>query len=151
MLLPTQIQSILYHFLMGWVYGLCFSFVITFSKYIRSPFLKGIIEIGYHIAFTFLMFYGLYIINGGITNIYLVVIFLLGVIVYYAFYLTVFLDFFVGIKRFLRPFRMKMGVVKRKILAIIRVPKKMMKRRRANAKRKHRKNEREEQTEETPI
>ena len=30
MLLPTQIQAILYHFLMGWVYAFGFSFLISF-------------------------------------------------------------------------------------------------------------------------
>ena len=75
MLLPTQIQAILYHFLMGWVYAFGFSFLISFVKYLRFPILKGIVEILYHILFTSLMFIGLYKINGGITNIYLICFF----------------------------------------------------------------------------
>ena len=144
MLLPTQIQAILYHFLMGWVYALGFSFIITFLKYTKFSFVRGFMEILYHVLFTSLMFYGLYKINGGVTNLYLIAIFLIGVLIYYAFYLAVFLDFFAGLKRILRPFRKKVRVVKKKILAIIRVPGKIMRRRKANAKkRKRAKDERE--------
>lgn len=138
MLLPTQIQAILFHFLMGWVYALGFSFLITFLKYIWSSFVRGIVEILYHIVFTLLMFYGLYKINGGVTNIYLIAFFLSGVLIYYTFYLAVFLDFYAGIKRFLRPIRKKLSLVKRKILAIIRVPRNRIRRRRADAKKRKR-------------
>ena len=92
MLLPTQIQAILYHFLMGWVYAFGFSFLISFVKYLRFPILKGIVEILYHILFTSLMFIGLYKINGGITHIYLICFFILGAFIYFTWYLSVFLQ-----------------------------------------------------------
>ena len=94
MLLPVQIQAILYHFIVGWVYALGFSFIISFVKYIHFPFLKGIIEIIYHLVFTSIMFYGLYHINGGVTNIYLISFFIFGVFIYFIFYLSVFLQVF---------------------------------------------------------
>lgn len=150
MLLPTQIQAILYHFMIGWLYALGFSFLVTFLKYIRFPFIRGLMEIVYHILFTSLMFYGLYHINGGMTNIYLILIFLVGVCIYYAFYLAVFLNFFYRIKRFLQPIRRKIRVVKSKIIAIIRVPRNKMRRRRANAKEKRRaRDERKKQKKKT--
>lgn len=152
MLLPVQIQSILYHFMMGWMYGLGFSFLVTFIKYLRFPLIKGFLEILYHVLFTFLMFYGLYNINGGITNLYLVVIFMIGVLIYYAFYLHVFMGLFSSIKKILRPFLKKLRVVKQKILAIIRVPKKKMQRRRANVrKRKLETHDHKKKTQETSI
>ena len=147
MLLPVQIQSILYHFMMGWMYALGFSFLVTFIKYFRFPLIRSILEILYHILFTSLMFYGLYNINGGITNLYLIVIFGIGVVIFYAFYLRVFVGFFVGIKRILRPFLKKIRVVKKKILAIIRVPKLKIQRRRADVrKRKYEKSKRKKKT-----
>lgn len=138
MLLAVQIQAILYHFIMGWVYALGFSCLITFMKSFRTAFFKGCMEIVYHVLFTSLIFYGLYCINGGVTNLYLIVIFLSGVIIYYAFYLSVFLDFFVSFKKFLRPFRKNIRVVKKKILAIIKVPKTMLRRRKANVEKRKR-------------
>ena len=63
MLLPVQIQSILYHFLMGWVYGLGFSFLLNFVKYMHVSFLRGTMEILFHVLFTSLLYYGLYGIN----------------------------------------------------------------------------------------
>lgn len=139
MLLPTQIQAILYHFLMGWVYAFGFSFLISFVKYLRFPIFKGIVEILYHILFTSLMFIGLYKINGGITNIYLICFFILGAFIYFTWYLSVFLQLFTAIRRLLHPFKVKLLVAKSKIIAIIRLPGKIRKRRKANAKRKKRK------------
>ncbi len=139
MLLPTQIQAILYHFLMGWVYAFGFSFLISFVKYLRFPIFKGIVEILYHILFTSLMFIGLYKINGGITNIYLICFFILGAFIYFTWYLSVFLQLFTAIRRLLHPFKVKLLVAKSKIIAIIRLPGKIRKRRKANAKRKRKK------------
>ena len=128
MLLPVQIQSILYHFLMGWVYGLGFSFLLNFVKYMHVSFLRGTMEILFHVLFTSLLYYGLYGINGGITNIYLLGFFLLGVMVYYTWYLAVFQQFFFALVKTLRPLRKKLKLVKSKILAIIRLPKKIRRR-----------------------
>lgn len=143
MLLPVQIQSILYHFMMGWMYALLFSFLVTFIKYIGYKVIKALIEILFHLLYTSLMFYGLYHINGGVTNAYLIAIFVVGILIYQAFYFSVFLESFISIKRILRPIRKNIKVVKNKILAIMEVPKKMKKRRKANVnKRKRAKKER---------
>ena len=53
MLLPVQIQSILYHFLMGWVYGLGFSFLLNFVKYMHVSFLRGTMEILFHVPVSY--------------------------------------------------------------------------------------------------
>ena len=135
MLLPTQIQAILYHLLMGWVYALGFSFLVSFVRYLRFPFIKGLMEIVFHILFTSLMFYGLYQINGGITNIYLIAFFIFGVLIYYYLYLPVFMQLFAAIRKILHPLRLKIAIVKTKIIAIIKLPGKIRKRRRANAQR----------------
>lgn len=136
MLLATQIQSILYHFLAGWVFAFGFSMLTSFKRAFRFSFIKIILEVLYPVIYSALMFYGLYHINGGITNLYLVVIFFIGVVIYYRFYLLVFLQFFSGIKRLLRPVRKKVMLVKSKILGIIKIPIRAYKRRRKNARKK---------------
>lgn len=141
MLLPTQIQAIIYHLLMGWVYAFGLSFLISFVKYLRFSILKGFVEILYHVLFTSLMFYGLYQINGGIINAYLFAIFVIGVLIYFNLYLQVFLQFFTFLKRWFRPLQRKLTLVKTKILVIIRLPIKINNRRKANAKKRKTKRE----------
>lgn len=126
MLLPQQLQAILYHFIMGWVYGCTFSFLCSFTAYIAYRFLRGTIEVLFHILFTTLCFWGLYNINGGISNIYLLAFFLAGVFIYYTWYLSIFLQLFQGIRNLLRPIVHKLVLVKSKILGIIRVTRKRL-------------------------
>lgn len=122
MLLPVQIQSILYSFLMGWVYALGYRCISYFIKYMKQKFFRSWIEIFYHILFTLTLFHGIYCINGGITNVYLICIFLIGMIVYYFFYDSLFLNVFCFIKKLCSPIYQKFKLVKIKILAIIKLP-----------------------------
>lgn len=152
MLLATQVQSILYHFLLGWIFAFGFSMLVSFKKAFRFGFLKAAMEFLYPIIFSVGMFYGLFYINGGITNLYLILVFLLGIMIYYRFYLAVFLQFFTGIKKLFRPFCRKLLLVKSKILGIIRLPAKaFIKRRRKNARKKRNKQTKKEETPNSDI
>lgn len=142
MLLAQQIQAILYHVMMGWVYGCTFSFLCSLTAYLRFSFMKGLLEVIYHIGFTILMFYGLYKINGGVTNLYLIILFILGVFVYYRFYLPVFNEFFIWFRHLFRPFQRFRALVKSKILVIIKKKKAAIrKRRKAREQRRKEKDE----------
>lgn len=147
MLLPQQIQAILYHIVMGWVYGCLLFMLSSFMMYIKSSFLKGIIEIIFHIIFVICMFYGLYQINGGITNLYLVTLFLLGVYIFYRLYINVFIQFIAFLKRLIKPFVKKIYLVKYKILGIMKMYKKAFRRRRANGKKRKSKKRRSKKEE----
>lgn len=137
MLLPQQIQAILYHIMMGWIYGCTFSFLCSLTVYLRFSFIKGVLEIIYHLCFTILLFYGLYCINGGVTNLYLCCIFILGVIVYYRWYLPVFMDMFAWFRHLFAPLRKFHALVKSKILVIIKKKREQLrKQRRAHEKRR---------------
>lgn len=122
MLLPVQIQSILYYFLMGWVYALSYRCMLYFIKYMKRKFWKSLIEIIYHIVFTLCLFYGSYCINGGISNIYLIGMFFIGIVIYYSLYDDIFLNVFYYIKKLCYPFYKEFKLVKKKILVIIRLP-----------------------------
>lgn len=145
MLLPQQIQAILFHLMMGWFYGCTFSFLCSLTVYLRFRFLKGITEILFHIGFILLAFYGLYSINGGITNIYLTIIFLFGVLIYYKWYLSVFAPFFAWFIRLFRPVKRKLHLAKMKLIGIIIIRrKKRAKRRAEHEKRKKEKRKQKE-------
>ena len=145
MLLPQQIQAILYHLMMGWCYGCTFSFLCSLTVYLRFKLIKGIAEILFHIAFILLAFHGLYGINGGITNIYLTIIFLFGVLIYYKWYLPVFTGFFRWFIRLFRPVKRKLHLAKMKLIGIIIIRrKKRAKRRAEHEKRKKKKRKQKE-------
>lgn len=136
MLLPQQIQAIIFHFLMGWLYGCLFFILLSFMMYLRSAILKGIIEIAFHIAFVLGMFYGLYQINGGITNGYLVAFFLAGTYVFFRLYINVIIQFVNAVKNWMRPFVKKIKLVKSKILGIMKLSSSALKRRKMNGKKR---------------
>lgn len=144
MLLPQQIQAILYHFMMGWFYGCTFSFLCSLSTYIRSVFIKTIVELIYHIGFTLLLFEGLYHINGGITNLYLLVIFIIGVCIYYKWYLLIITDISHTLRMFVKPFFKKFAIVKLRILGIINIRLKRLRRSAKHGKEKQKDHEQEE-------
>lgn len=150
MLLPQQIQAILYHLVMGIVYGVSYSFITYTGAHIPLRFLKGLWEVIYHVFFTLLMFYGLYRINGGITNIYLIVIFILGVIIFYKFYFRLFQSIYKGIGNICRPFILKLRLVKNKMFVIIKVPAKRMKRRIRSGAEKRKKRQ-DSEKKEAPV
>ncbi len=149
MLLPQQVQSILYHVIMGWMYGCAFLFLSSFTMYIRHKLWKGFFEIIYHILFTLLMFRGLYKINGGITNIYLITFFIIGFILFYRFYLPIFISFFHHFKCLLKPIVKKGALAKSKILGIIKIPLRMVRRRRANGSKRKKKSKKKRKKEES--
>lgn len=137
MLLAQQVQAILYHFLMGWIYGCTFSFLCSLTVSIRLPLLKSCLEIIYHICFTLLVYYGLYQINGGITNLYLIVVFLFAVMIYYRFYLSVMQTPFLWFRRLLQPLWKKLTLAKKKILGIINIRRKKRKQKRNQRRAAH--------------
>lgn len=149
MLLPQQIQSILFHLLMGWVYVFGFSFITNFIKYVRFSFIKGLIEIMYHLIFTSLMFFCLYHINGGITNIYLIGFFCTGMLLYYFLYLNTFYQIFYRWEQSLRPIYKKLLFLRDKLVQLVRLPfiirkKRKVKRKKRKEQKKQEKNKKKE-------
>lgn len=136
MLLHIQIQVILYHLLAGWLYGLGFSFLQVLTQYRRRSFLTLIGEVLYHALAAVALFFGLLQLNGAVTNIYLVLFFLLGACVYYRFYYPLFYGWFSTVRhRFHTAFH-KISVAKSRVLGIIKKNTHRKKRRRDRRGRK---------------
>ena len=119
-LLSVQIQCILYHLLAGWIYGLCFSFLQTLTQYHQKNMLTVLSEILFHAAFSAGMFFGLLFVNGAVSNIYLVLFFMLGVFFYYRFYYRLFYHFFTFVRHFFHKRFHKIAVAKSRMLGIIK-------------------------------
>lgn len=94
MLLSTQIQSMLYALLCGLIYGLLYSMHQYFFRYVTKERYKTEAMILFHFFYPIFVYYGLYHINGGVSNLYLFLLFILGVYGYYLFYYHVFIYLF---------------------------------------------------------
>lgn len=107
MLLKVQIQAMLYAFLIGFGYGISFSFKQYLAMYRKNKLYKGIEDICFHILFVSVAYYGLFCINGGVSNLYLFLLFFLGIYLYYIFYYDIFLQLFRFVINLLKPFYKK--------------------------------------------
>lgn len=103
MLLRIQLEVILYAFIMGIAYGVSFSLKQYICLYISNTKTKSGIDFIYHILFVCIGYYGLYKINGGISNMYLLVIFLLAIYLYYLVYYPTLLPCFMWLKKISKP------------------------------------------------
>lgn len=103
MLLSTQIQAMLYAFLAGITYGVLFSMKQYFCMYLLTPLKKAVLDVVFHIIFVSLLFYGLFKINYGESNVYLLILFLIGIYLYYLLYFDLFTSFFRFLKKIFKP------------------------------------------------
>lgn len=128
MILSTQIQAMLFAFLMGIGYGVSFSFKQYIVMYSVSKKTKAIIDVVFHLVFVLLAYYGLYKINGGVSNIYLFLIFFLAIYLYYTLYYEGFLCFFNWLKKIGKPIYKKVYLLTISIYSIMCVNKERKKR-----------------------
>lgn len=103
MLLSTQIQAMLYAFIAGIAYGILFSMKQYFCMYLLTPLKKSIVDVLFHIIFISLVFLGLYRINKGESNLYLYILFFIGIYLYYILYYDMFCVFFRFLLRKFKP------------------------------------------------
>ena len=136
MLLSTQIQAMLYAFLMGIGYGILFSFKQYISMYAISSLHKKVADIIFHIVFIIVAYFGLYKINGGVSNIYLFIIFFIGTYLYYLLYYDLFLKFFSFIMKHFKPLYKKACLLTIKIYSIMFINKERKKRHGKKRKKK---------------
>lgn len=137
MLLPQQVQAIIYHLIAGWFYGLALSFTIYFNDYIKNIIIKIVVQLIFHCSFVLVFYAGLFKINFGISNLYLVMIAMIGFIIYVYCYNLVFLSMFATIKSIFKPVMdalTRFTLVKLKISSIIKVRINKFRRRKRNGK-----------------
>lgn len=149
MLLPQQVQAILYHLLMGWIYGCTFSFLCSFTSYCKGKITITVFELLFHMFFTCFAYWGLFHINGGMTNMYLIIIFFIGILIYYRWYYPLFITIYARFFRLFRPIHQKIILVKSKILGIIKVSLTILARRRNRGK--HNDGGKEKEETEKPV
>ena len=124
MLLATQIQAILYAFLIGIVYAILFSFKQYMTSFLKSKIKIGMIDILYHVLFILSAYYGLFHINGGISNLYLYVLFFIGIYLFYLLYYEVFLTFYNFLILKIKPMYRKYYLLYTKYYSIMFIDKK---------------------------
>ncbi|MFQ8581915.1 spore cortex biosynthesis protein YabQ [Holdemania massiliensis] len=98
-LLPQQFQALVYHFFSGWVFALTWSGMNRLTWHFRRHVVRWVIETLYFFVFVTLMYAGLLPITGGQTQMYLILVFVLGAAIYLKFYAMTFSPVFEGIVR----------------------------------------------------
>lgn len=143
MTLVEQLYSLIYHFISGQVFAFIYSFlsICTLSFTSKNKvFLYSI----FTLTFTTLYYYGLFYINGGITNFYLFFIFGLGLFLYYRFFYIILLPIFLKIKQLICSIQKQLFFAKIKIYGIMTAYEKKKRRLSLNGQRKNTKNEKDE-------
>lgn len=115
-----QLKSLVYMLFAGFMYALLYSFYNRLFYAWRKSIVIYILEIAVQATLAFLVYTGLYFVNHGILNIYLFVIFLIGIYIYLNFYSTLFLSTFEVFMRFLGKLVAPIRIVYLKIFGIIR-------------------------------
>ncbi|MBR3841134.1 MAG: hypothetical protein IKM20_08370, partial [Erysipelotrichales bacterium] len=115
-----QIKSLIYMLLAGFMYALLYSLYNRFFYIFRRSIVIYILEIFSQTLLAYLVYIGLYFINHGILNIYLILMFLLGIYIYLNFYSTFFLSTFERFMYFLRKLVAPLRIVYLKIFGIIK-------------------------------
>lgn len=122
MLLSVQVQSILYHIFMGILYGVSYSFLQYINFHLHINLIKIIFEIIFHSIFTCIMFYGLYQINGGITNLYLIIIFMIGIYIFYKYYFEMMQSCYRIVSNIFHPIFKRIRCIKKQVKTIFLIP-----------------------------
>ena len=122
MTLYEQLAALAYHLLSAQIFGLFFSFLSLCLLAVKKS-MRVILYSLFSMMITIVFYYGLYQINGGVTHVYLIVVFLWSLYLYYHFFYELILPFFYHIKKLFRPLKEKTKFAKRKIYDIMKVQK----------------------------
>ncbi len=98
-LLPQQFQMLVFHLLMGTLLGLLYNIQNTFVFICLKGKCKNLFEFLFFTLFLFLFYFALYQLNGGITQLYCILLFVLGIVLYFQFYFITFNPFISSIMK----------------------------------------------------
>lgn len=128
-LLPTQIQLFFLSLWMGWLYGLLYSLIQRMFRRWEKTLLRIMIAIVFQLLFHSFAFYWLYQFNGGRLRFYYVLLFLLGIFLFYWWYFPIFFPLYEGIIQILHPPLRFLNLVFSRIIRIIKSARNKFKRR----------------------
>lgn len=98
--LEHQILSFLYHGWTGIIFGFFFSF-ISLSIQTSCFIIRLLVMVLFMQLSVLLIFIGLYHINGGVTHLYSILFFLIGILLYYSILYPVIRPLFIKIIQFM--------------------------------------------------
>lgn len=88
-LLPDQFKLLFYHLISGWLTGFTYQFEHVIKMQFKRPLYRHLIDFLWITCCTLVFYYGLFHLNGGQTQIYCVMFFGVGFMVYLKFYFPV--------------------------------------------------------------
>ncbi len=85
-LLPIQFKLIIYHLICGWTFALFYHFEHSIISVSHKKYLKYIVEFTFITILFCSYYFGLYLLNNGLTFTYGIICLLIGFFIYYYFY-----------------------------------------------------------------
>lgn len=104
MTLYEQMIVLIYHLIVGQLFGLFYSFLSLCTLTCKS-FSKTMIYLIYTIISTLIYYYFLFYLNGGQMNAYLFIIGSFSFYIYYSFFYEQLLPIFIYIKNLMKPIK----------------------------------------------
>lgn len=88
-LLPSQFQLLIYHLIAGWLTGFSYQFEHAIKQQFHSKLSRNLIDFIWVTLCVLIFYYGLFQLNGGMTQFYCLCFFGFGFFVYIKFYFHV--------------------------------------------------------------
>lgn len=85
-LLPAQFQLLFYHLIAGWLTGFSYQFEHCLKNHLKQTWLRNVMDWIWATLCFLVFYYGLFRLNGGVTQIYCLAFFCLGFFIYLQFY-----------------------------------------------------------------
>ena len=85
-LLPQQFQLLFYHLIAGWLTGFSYQFEHAIKMQFKKKVTRNLIDFIWVTCCTLMFYYGLFLLNGGVTQFYCVLFFCGGFMIYLQFY-----------------------------------------------------------------
>lgn len=125
--LLVQVQSLVFCFLYAFFFCFVYSFFNRFFYKIRKSFFRYVLEICFWGVASALFFFLLLEINNGVINFYMIVCFIIGLLLYEIVYARYILLYYEKLMKIIRHLFSPLLFIFRKINAILRNSKKVMK------------------------
>ena len=119
MILAQQVQALIYHFIGGVCLAFFISFISVFEVHLKT-LARIVLTCSLCLLFTCFFFYGLYHINGGVTQIYCISLFLFGFYLFYTYLYVLCLPSYLYILHLLTPIVRSSRVAKNKMYVIMK-------------------------------
>ena len=127
--LAVQIRLFILCILSGWMYGMLYSFLQLLFKQDKVSVYRIIVEVVFQCVFHGFVLSLLVLVNNGSIRGYYVIVFIIGMVMFYIGYYPIIVPIYIKVVEYLRKYLKRISFVFSKFISIIRMLFKKVKRR----------------------